>query len=190
MTSPLRRKRDLLLVASLSPATLPLAGTVLTASRLIDGPGVIFQQKRVGQEGELFTINKVRTMVKPETPTRLGKILRVLGLDEIPQLINIAKDEMAVFGPRVLVPEDLETMSQTLPRNLYDQWENVYFRSKPGCISSFAHNSRSTTADMESKCYERAELDIMDFENASPLRDIQMTLQIGRTAARIAGQNI
>lgn len=81
----------------------------------LDSPGpVIFKQKRVGKNKELFDIYKFRTMrsdTPKETPThmlgnpdayitRVGKILRKTSLDELPQILNILKGEMAVIGPR------------------------------------------------------------------------------------------
>lgn len=81
----------------------------------IDSPGpIIFKQKRVGKEKKLFDIYKFRTM-RIDTPrdvpthllndadtyvTRVGRILRKYSLDEIPQLVNILKGDMAVVGPR------------------------------------------------------------------------------------------
>lgn len=77
------------------------------------GP-ILFKQKRVGKDKELFNIYKFRTM-KVDTPndapthllknpdffiTRVGKILRKTSLDELPQLINILKGEMSIIGPR------------------------------------------------------------------------------------------
>lgn len=77
------------------------------------GP-VLFTQKRVGRQKKIFTIYKFRTM-KINTPkempthllsnpddyiTRIGKILRKTSLDELPQLFNIIKGDMAIIGPR------------------------------------------------------------------------------------------
>lgn len=88
---------------------------ILVLAIKIDSKGpVIFTQKRVGKNKELFNIYKFRTM-KIDTPkempthllenpdffiTRVGKFLRKTSLDEIPQLFNILKGDMAVIGPR------------------------------------------------------------------------------------------
>lgn len=81
----------------------------------VDSPGpIFFKQKRVGQHKELFEIYKFRTMrsnTPSDMPTHLlgdpasfitnsGAFLRKTSLDELPQLINIIKGEMAVIGPR------------------------------------------------------------------------------------------
>ena len=81
----------------------------------LDSPGpAVFKQKRIGKDKKIFEIYKFRTMTK-DTPrdipthlfqnpeayvTRVGKVLRKFSLDEIPQLVNILKGDMAVVGPR------------------------------------------------------------------------------------------
>ena len=80
---------------------------------LNDGSPIIFKQKRVGLKNKLFLIYKFRTMKKntPDIPThkldrgidfniKIGKFLRKLSIDELPQLINILKGEMNFIGPR------------------------------------------------------------------------------------------
>ena len=80
---------------------------------LIDGRPVIYKQTRVGLNGRKFIIYKFRTMTnlifKNERLrlTNLGKILRKTSLDELPQLINVLKNEMSIVGPRPL-PEIIE----------------------------------------------------------------------------------
>ncbi|MCZ0717183.1 sugar transferase [Aerococcus kribbianus] len=94
----------------LSPILLALAIWIK-----IDSPGpVFFRQKRVGENKEFFQIYKFRSM-RTDTPsdmpthllndpeafiTKSGKFIRKTSLDELPQLINIVKGEMAVIGPR------------------------------------------------------------------------------------------
>ena len=96
----------------------------------IDSPGqVIFQQKRVGKDGHLFTLFKFRSMwtnadsdgiPKPaekddKRMTRVGHWLRRTRLDEIPQLYNILRGDIDFVGPRPFVPEQEEELAATIP---------------------------------------------------------------------------
>jgi exopolysaccharide biosynthesis polyprenyl glycosylphosphotransferase len=108
--------------------TSPLMLLAAIAVRL-DSPGpAIFRQKRVGEHGKLFTVFKFRSMYdgsdkKALTPaehedarvTRVGKWLRRLRIDELPQLFNIIKGDMAFVGPRPFVPQQEEECAAQIP---------------------------------------------------------------------------
>ena len=108
--------------------TSPIMLLAALAVRL-DSPGpVIFRQKRVGEQGRLFTVFKFRSMYegsdkKALTPaehgdarvTRVGKWLRRTRVDELPQLFNIMKGDMAFVGPRPFVPEQEEDCAAKIP---------------------------------------------------------------------------
>lgn len=105
---------SILLVTILSPLLLFIAILIKITS---EGPA-IFKQKRLGKNGQVFTIYKFRTMVEnaekigagiyirenDKRITRLGRILRKTSLDEVPQLFNIIKNEMSFVGPRPPLP--------------------------------------------------------------------------------------
>ena len=107
----------------------PLLPLIALAIRLTSGGPVLFKQQRVGQCGSKFWIYKFTTM-KPssidvsdtrwstthdERVTRLGRILRVTGLDELPQLINVLRGEMSLAGPRPERPHFFETFRREIP---------------------------------------------------------------------------
>lgn len=105
-----------LLGLAMSILTLPLAAALMLAVRA-DTPGpVLYRAARVGEGGRTFTCFKLRTMRwQPEAPgvgltggrdprvTKVGRLLRAVRLDELPQLWNVARGEMRFVGPR---PED------------------------------------------------------------------------------------
>jgi lipopolysaccharide/colanic/teichoic acid biosynthesis glycosyltransferase len=104
----------LLALALLSPLLLIAAVAIKLGSR---GP-VFYRQRRVGLGGEEFEMLKLRTMVPGSDPigvgtvvtrddprvTRAGRFLRRTSLDEIPNLINVLRGEMAIVGPRPTIP--------------------------------------------------------------------------------------
>jgi len=104
----------LLALAVFSPVLLIAAIAIKLGSR---GP-VIYRQRRVGLHGEEFEMLKLRTMVAGSDPvgvgtvvtrddprvTAAGRVLRRTSLDEIPNLINVLRGEMAIVGPRPTIP--------------------------------------------------------------------------------------
>jgi lipopolysaccharide/colanic/teichoic acid biosynthesis glycosyltransferase/membrane-associated phospholipid phosphatase len=93
----------------------PIMLIVGLSIRIFDGKPVIFKQDRIGLEGNMFTLYKFRSMVtnapamqKQGIPagklyTKVGKKIRKFYLDELPQLFNIIKGDMALIGPRPLI---------------------------------------------------------------------------------------
>lgn len=83
------------------------------------GAGAFFIQERPGKDGKLYKVIKFKTMTDerddegellPDAQrlTKIGKVVRSLSIDELPQLINVLKGDMALIGPRPLMPEYLE----------------------------------------------------------------------------------
>jgi len=94
-----------------SPAMAVIAGAIV----LEDGRPVLFRQQRVGRRRRPFTILKFRSM-RDGRITRVGRMLRATGLDELPQFINILRGEMSAVGPRPLTESDVERLGWTAPR--------------------------------------------------------------------------
>ena len=109
--------------------TLPVMAVIAFAIRLESRGPVIFWQKRVGQNGKLFTLYKFRSMYdgadaagKPQPAqhndgrcTRIGKWLRRTHLDELPQLFNILRGDMHFVGPRPFAVEEEEQLAREIP---------------------------------------------------------------------------
>lgn len=105
------RARDLALSSAALVVLSPVLAAISVAVRL-DSPGpVIFRQQRIGRGGRPFTMHKFRTMhvgaggpavtaATDQRITRAGRILRATKLDELPQLYDVLRGEMALVGPR------------------------------------------------------------------------------------------
>lgn len=117
-----KRAFDLCFVVTSAPLLLPIGGVVALLVRLGLGTPVLFRQRRIGLDGEPFTLRKFRTMrddrcgdgrLAPdeERLTRLGALLRRSSLDEIPEFLNVLSGEMSLVGPRPLLPEYLPLYS-------------------------------------------------------------------------------
>ena len=123
------RKRLLDLLITIPGIILfsPLLGLVALMVWLRFGLPVLFRQVRPGYRGEPFTIYKFRTMTNsydengellPDSDrlTRLGRFLRSLSLDELPELINVLRGEMSLVGPRPLLMQYLDRYTQEQAR--------------------------------------------------------------------------
>ena len=109
-TAPYRGKRlvDLAILTVVAIPAVILGVFCAVAVRLTSRGPVLFLQERVGLDGEPFVVWKFRTMLDGDNPiipaadriTRVGRILRRTSLDELPQLVNVARGEMSVVGPR------------------------------------------------------------------------------------------
>ena len=127
-----KRVVDFVVALIATVLVLPVAAIAAIAIRLDSRGPVFFRQKRVGRDGKLFDLWKLRTMVVDaekqlaqlhdaneaagpyfkieDDPrvTRVGKILRRLSIDELPQLLNVLRGEMSLVGPRPFLPSEME----------------------------------------------------------------------------------
>jgi exopolysaccharide biosynthesis polyprenyl glycosylphosphotransferase len=103
---------------------VPLALAIYIES----GGPIFFSQTRLGRRGVPFRILKFRSVAvsqaaveksiwerKSTTPTRIGRVLRRMRVDELPQFINILRGEMSLVGPRPFVPEEVEELERHIP---------------------------------------------------------------------------
>ncbi len=163
----------LLLLTLLSPLLLVL----ILLIRIKLGSPILFKQERPGKDEKPFTIYKFRTMndqkdskgellPDEERLTPLGKFIRSLSLDELPQLLNVLKGEMSFIGPRPLLTEYLP---------LYNETQKKRHKVTPG-ITGWAQVNGRNAITWEKKF----ELDVYYVEHISwklDLKIIMMTLQ-------------
>ena len=180
----LKRALDLGLAAVGILVGLPVMVAIAIGIRLTSEGPVIFSQPRVGVGGELFTMYKFRTMVKDAETVRrglalvndadgalfkmrldprvtpIGRRLRTLGLDELPQLFNVLIGEMSLVGPRPALREEMEHWTPDLARRL---------QAKPGVTGLWQVSGRH---DLAFEDYER--YDLFYVENWSLTLDLQI----------------
>jgi len=112
----LKRPLDVILSAVMIILSIPVSLPLALLIKLEDGGPIFYRQERWGRNGTRFRVYKFRTMVANSDKdfgikqasendpriTRVGRILRTMGLDELPQLLNIFRGEMSFVGPRSL----------------------------------------------------------------------------------------
>lgn len=172
--------RSITSVAIAALATVALAPVMLLVALLVKltSPGpVLYRQQRVGQRNRIFTLYKFRSMVqdaealsgavwaKRNDPrvTPLGRRLRKLRLDELPQLFNVLKGDMSIVGPRPERPEFVADLEQQIP--YYRQRHAI----KPGITgwAQIKHKYGDTLEDATMKL----EYDLYYIKNLAPALD-------------------
>jgi exopolysaccharide biosynthesis polyprenyl glycosylphosphotransferase len=162
-------------IAILISAPVMLLTTVLIK---LDSPGpVIFRQRRVGENGRHFTLYKFRSMKAGSdaaTPvpaaiddprcTRVGKWIRRLHIDELPQLFNILKGEMYFVGPRPFVLDQENQLVEQIP-HYRERW-----MVRPGA-TGWAQVHRGYCASIEDNV-EKLSYDLFYVKNLSPALDV------------------
>lgn len=143
---------------------------------------ILYRQQRVGKNGQIFELLKFRSMrVDAEKNgaqwagqndarvTRIGRVIRKLRIDELPQIVNILKGDMRLVGPRPERPEFVEQLSQTI--GYYQQPHSV----KPG-LAGWAQLKYPYGAS-EKDAYEKLQYDLYYIKNANPVMDFFILLQ-------------
>lgn len=157
----------------LSPVLAIAAVAIALGSR---GPA-IYRQRRVGKGGEVFELLKLRTMVQGSDPvgvgiaiarddprvTRTGRFLRRTSLDEIPNLFNVLRGEMAIVGPRPTIPAQVVS---------YTPHQRRRHEVRPG-LTGWAQVQGRAGIPWE----ERIELDVEYVERRSAWLDLRILLK-------------
>ncbi|MGD0476462.1 MAG: sugar transferase [Candidatus Velthaea sp.] len=174
----LRRAFD---IAAAAAALVALSPVILAASVAIvaeDGGPIFFCQRRVGRFGRLFIMYKLRTMRKEKCidglapssrldprVTRIGHWLRRFSIDEIPQLVNVIRGDMAFVGPRPEMPFVVRK---------YEDWQNLRHLVTPGITGLWQATCRKTVP-LHSP--EATLLDLDYIRRASHLTDALMIVK-------------
>jgi exopolysaccharide biosynthesis polyprenyl glycosylphosphotransferase len=182
----LKRAIDVGIVIILMPIWGTLSLIIMLLIKL-DSPGpAIFRQTRIGRNGRPFEFLKFRTMVcnaealkeqllsqnerqgavfkmkNDPRRTRIGRWLRKMSLDELPQFLNVLRGEMSLVGPRPAVPEEVAQ---------YETWQKRRLEVMPGCTGLWQVMGRSNTS-----FDEMVRLDIYYAEHWSVALDLRIML--------------
>jgi lipopolysaccharide/colanic/teichoic acid biosynthesis glycosyltransferase len=180
----LNRGADVAAAAAGIAVTSPVLALAALAIKLEDGGPVLYRQRRVGLNGGEFELLKLRTMVvgaerqgagwavNRDDPriTRVGRVLRRLSLDELPQLWNVLRGDMSLVGPRPTLAYQVERYTPRQRRRL---------EVKPG-ITGWAQVHGRAALPWE----DRIELDVWYVDHRSPRLDLRI---LARTPLALLG---
>ena len=183
----LQRVLDLAIAAPAAAVTAPATALLALAIRLESTGHPIYRQTRVGKDGELFQIYKLRTMVRgaeltgaglaiqegDERITQIGGFLRRYSLDELPNLWNVLRGEMSIVGPRPTLAVQVEQ---------YTERQRGRLTVKPGITGWAQVNGRASLP-----WSERIELDLWYVEHRSLALDLRILARTVRMVFRGEG---
>ena len=170
----IKRLLDVVLALSGTVLTAPAVALLTVAIRLESRGHPIYRQTRVGKDGDLFSIYKLRTMVcgaeftgaglaiqqGDDRITRIVRLLRRYSLDELPNLWNVVRGEMSIVGPRPTVQDQVEQ---------YTEHQRGRLAVKPGITGWAQVNGRASLP-----WSERIELDLWYVEHRSLALDLKI----------------
>lgn len=185
----LRRIISTLLALTLSIVTLPLTPIIALLIRLTSKGPLLYRQKRVGLRGHVFDCLKFRTMradaeadsgptwASDEDPriTTVGRFLRRSRLDEIPQIWNVLRGDMAFVGPRPERPEFVTKLSEQIP------YYHVRHVVRPG-ITGWAQINYGYGSSVE-EAKEKLRFDLYYIRNVSVMLDLLIVFYTIRAVA-------
>jgi sugar transferase (PEP-CTERM system associated) len=176
----LKRTVDLAVSVVMGVLLSPLFAGVAVAVKLDSKGPVLFKQERVGENGKIYTVYKFRSMVKDaevesgpvwaaeDDPriTRVGRVIRKLRIDELPQIWNVVKGDMSFVGPRPERPFFVEELKKKVP------YFNERFSVKPG-ITGWAQVMYGYGAT-EEDAVEKLKYDLYYIKNMSLMLDLMV----------------
>ena len=182
-----RRAFDVVVAATALVVTSPLLLAAITAVKVESRGGAFYRQRRVGLHGREFEVLKLRTMVHgaehmgagmavntgDDRITRVGRLLRRTSLDELPNLVNVLKGEMAIVGPRPTLPSQVAQ---------YTERERGRLAVRPGITGWAQVNGRASLP-----WSERIELDLWYIEHRSWRMDLKILWRSAQLVVRGEG---
>ncbi|MBN2034872.1 MAG: TIGR03013 family PEP-CTERM/XrtA system glycosyltransferase [Deltaproteobacteria bacterium] len=187
VTKLIKRAAGFFMSALMLIITSPLLLLVALAIKLESEGPILFSQERVGENEKIFMIYKFRSMranaEKDSGPvwagendpriTKVGKIIRKLRIDELPQLWNVLKGDMSFVGPRPERPFFVERLKKTIPYYV------ERFSVKPGITGWAQVNYEYGASDEDSK--EKLKYDLYYIKNMSLMLDVLVLFQTIKT---------
>ena len=195
----LKRPFDILFVIAIAPILVPLVLVLALAVLLTTRSNPFYTQERIGRNGRLYRMWKLRSMVpdadaalarllaadpalaaeweskqKLENDPRItgiGRLLRKTSLDELPQFLNVLTGDMSLIGPRPMLPEQ---------RSLYPGTD--YYRLRPGISGPWQVSERNATTFADRARFDRAYLANLTFG-----RDVSLLVATVRAVLRGTG---
>lgn len=168
----IKRVLDFIIVSSVLLIIWPLLLLIFLWLHFANkGAGALFLQERPGKEGKIFKVIKFKTMTDerdgqgnllPDEKrlTKVGKFVRSTSLDELPQLINVLKGDMALIGPRPLLPQYLL---------LYNEEQARRHEVRPGITGWAQVNGRNAIS-----WAKKFELDVWYVDHCSFMLDLRI----------------
>jgi lipopolysaccharide/colanic/teichoic acid biosynthesis glycosyltransferase len=183
----LRRAFDITAAAAGLVVASPVLAVAIVAVCLESRGGAFYRQRRVGKDGHEFDVIKLRTMVAGAEHigaglsvntgdariTKVGALLRRTSLDELPNLVNVLRGEMAIIGPRPTLPSQVAQ---------YTERERGRLAVRPGLTGWAQVNGRTSLP-----WAQRIELDLWYIEHRSWRLDLQILWRSARQVVRGEG---
>ena len=179
----LKRGFDIIFALAFLILALPISALCALLIKLDDRGPIFFVQQRMGRGNRLFSVIKFRSMTnhvtKDVTPqiTRIGRVLRSLSLDELPQLLNVLSGQMSLVGPR---PHALE--SQAGNQFFWEVDNNYWDRHaiKPGITGLAQVRGYRGTTRLKSDLEKRLQSDLEYLNGWSVWRDLAILFATAR----------
>lgn len=189
----MNRVTDFLLASVLLLIASPVLLACVIAIRLETPGSPFYRQRRVGRHGEPFELLKLRTMVHGAEAmgagiyiekgdariTRVGRVLRRFSLDELPNLVNVLRGDLAVVGPRPTIQAQVDR---------YTDFQRRRLEVRPG-ITGWAQVNGRTSLPWP----QRIELDVWYVDHRSPALDLRilvMTLKMLITGRGLYSEDV